>query len=110
MSSATAITLAFTAPASPKVANLVSPMPMEMTASVATTAAPSSPADISSESRMMPAPTVPPASGPQPNDAAASPRLESASPRRRISRRSGTLAISIPPITISAAPAPVSMV
>ncbi len=53
---------------------------MEMTASVATTAAPSSPAAISSESRMMPAPTVPPASGPQPKLAAASPRLREREP------------------------------
>ncbi len=58
---------------------------------------------------MMPAPTVPPASGPQPNAAAASERSESASPRRFISRRSGTLAISMAPITISA-PRPLSMV
>src|SRR5262249_22070717 len=90
MSSAIAITFALTTPASPKVANLTSPTPMEMTASVATTAAPSRPAAISSESRMMPAPTVPPASGPQPKPAAARPRLQSARPRLRISRRSRT--------------------
>ena len=77
ISSAIAITFASMAPASPKVANLVSPMPMETTASVATTAAPSSPAAIRSDSRMMPAPTVPPASGPQPKDATAKPRFES---------------------------------
>src|SRR5262249_50219900 len=109
MSSAIAITFALTTPASPKVANLTSPTPMEMTASVATTAAPSRAAAISSESRMMPARTVPPASGPQPKPAAASPRLESARPRVRISRRSGTLATSMAPMT-SAAPLPVSRV
>ena len=49
------------------------------------------------------------ASGPQPKHATASPRLESASPFRRIRRRSGTLAISMAPIT-SAAPRPVSRV
>ena len=76
---------------------------------MATTAAPSSPVAMSSESRMMPAPTVPPASGPQPNEAAASPRSERASPRLRRMRRSGTLAISIAPIT-SAAPVPLSRV
>ena len=52
---------------------------------------------------------IDPASGPQPKQAAANPRLESASPRRRISRRSGTLATSIAPIT-RAAPLPLSMV
>jgi hypothetical protein len=109
MSSAIATTVAFTTPASPKVVTFASPMPIEITASVATTAAPSSPAAIKSESRRMPAPTVPPASGPQPNEAAAKARFDSASPRRRISRRSGTVAISIAPIT-SAAPLPVSMV
>jgi len=67
------------------------------------------PAAISSDRRMIPAPTVPPASGPQPNAAAARPRSVSAIPRRRIKRRSGTLAISIEPITMSA-PAPLSLV
>jgi len=85
------------------------PMPTEITASVAITAAPCSPTAISSDSRMIPAPVVPPASPPQPNEIAASPRSESARPRRRISHRSGTLAIIIPPIT-SMAPLPVSMV
>jgi hypothetical protein len=109
MRTATAITLAVTTPANPKVANLAMPIPMEITASVATTAAPSRPDAIRSDSRMMPAPTVPPASGPHAKAAAASVRSVRASPRRRMRRRSGTLAISIEAITMSA-PVPLSLV
>jgi hypothetical protein len=58
---------------------------------------------------MMPAPTVPPASGPQPSALAASPRPESLNPRRRKCRRKGTLAISMLPMTTNA-PLPVSRV
>jgi hypothetical protein len=82
-------------------------MPIEITASVAITADPCNPTPISIESSMTPAPDVPPATRPQPNDAPASERSESFKPRFAQLRRSGTLAMSIAPIT-TAAPRPLS--
>ena len=74
ISSATATTLASTAPNRPNTPILTMPMITEIAASVAITAAPSRPTAISIESRMMPAPLVPPTTTPQPTDATASPR------------------------------------
>ena len=91
ISSATAISRGPTAPAKPNTATLVMPMPMEMTASVAITAAPCRPAAISIESSMTPAPVVPPATTPQPAALSTRPRSLSAKPRRLSKRRSGTL-------------------
>src|SRR3954454_18930948 len=90
---------------SPNTETLVTPITSEITASVAITAAPSSPRAISSESRMMPPEVVPPTITPQPAAEAASPRSESERPRRLNNRRSGTLAIIMPPIS-SATPRP----
>ncbi len=51
-------------PASPNTDSLTTPMTIETVASVAITAAPSSPVAISSDSRMTPAPVVPPTRSP----------------------------------------------
>ena len=73
------------------------------------TAAPCKPTPISIDNSMIPAPEVPPATKPQPNDNAASERSESFKPHRFQVHRSGTVAMSIEPIT-SAAPRPLSRV
>ena len=61
---AKASTCAVTAPASPNTEILITLVTSEITASVAMTAAPSSPAAIKSESRITPAPEVPPTTTP----------------------------------------------
>jgi len=82
---------------------------IEITASVAMTAAPSSPAAINSDSRITPAPEVPPTTTPYPTALAPSPASLILRSRRLARRRSGMLRISMQPIT-SAAPALVSRV
>ena len=81
----------------------------EITASVAITAAPSSPEAINSESRITPAPEVPPTTTPYPTALAPRPALLILRSRRLARRRSGMLRINMLPIT-SAAPALLSRV
>jgi hypothetical protein len=64
ISSAKAIVCGVIAPAKPNTEIRTIPTTIEITASVAITAEPASPAAISTDSRMTPAPTVPPTAAP----------------------------------------------
>ena len=64
ISSAKAITFGVIAPAKPNTISREMPIAIDSTASVAITAAPCRPAAISSDSRITPAPTVPPTAVP----------------------------------------------
>ena len=71
INSAITITVGVSTPAAPNTEILTMPMPIDTAASVAMTAAPSRPVAIKSDSRITPAPVVPPTTMPQPAAAAA---------------------------------------